>query len=89
MRRIQETRNLIGVARMLAVAALAREESRGGHFRADHPEMREEWRCNLVLSLEDGRVTPRRREVAGEEAAAPPPGEAPTTAALVEREGVA
>lgn len=89
MRRIQETHNLIGVARMLAVAALTREESRGGHFRMDRPDMSEAWRCSVALSLEDGRVTPRRREIVGEEAAAPLPGEAPTTAALVEQEGVA
>lgn len=89
LRRIHETRNLISVARMLAVAARTREESRGGHFRTDHPEMREEWRCNIVLSLEDGEVVPRRREVVGEDAAAPAPGEAPTTAALVEQGGVA
>ena len=88
MRRIQETHNLIAVARMLAVAALAREESRGGHFRLDHPEMSEAWRCSVALSLVDGEVKPRREEVAGEDAVAPPPGEAPTTAAIVEQGGV-
>src|SRR3954447_22804802 len=31
-------RNLITVARLIAGAALRREESRGGHFRADFPE---------------------------------------------------
>ena len=88
MRRIQETHNLIGVARMLAVAALFRTESRGGHFRMDHPDISEEWRCNIVLSLEDGEVRPRREEVAGEDAAAAEPDEPPTTAALVEQAGV-
>ena len=88
MRRIQETHNLIGVARMLAVAALMREESRGGHFRMDHPDISEEWRCNIVLSLEDGQVTPRRREVVEESAFAPAPEETPTTAALAEQGGV-
>jgi succinate dehydrogenase/fumarate reductase flavoprotein subunit len=29
--------NLVTVARMITVAALRREESRGGHFRADFP----------------------------------------------------
>ncbi len=85
MRKIQETRNLIGVARMLSVAALTREESRGGHFRADCPEMREEWRCNVVLSLEDGEVRPRRQEVVGADEATPAPEVAPTTTALVEQ----
>ncbi len=89
MRRIQETHNLIGVARMLASAALAREESRGGHFRVDYPEMREEWRCNVVLSLEGGELLARRARVVGEEEEAPAPGEPPTTAALAEQGGVA
>ena len=31
-------RNLLTVARLIARAALRREESRGGHFRADFPE---------------------------------------------------
>ena len=88
MRRIQETHNLIAVARMLAVAALAREESRGGHFRLDHPDMSESWRCSVALSLVDGEVKPRREEVVGEDAVAPPPGEAPTTAAIADQGGV-
>jgi L-aspartate oxidase len=31
-------RNLLTVARLIARAALRREESRGGHFRADFPQ---------------------------------------------------
>ncbi len=88
MRRIQENHNLIGVARMLAVAALARKESRGGHFRIDYPEIDEAWRCNLVLSLEDGKVMPRRQEVVEASDSALVPGETPTTAALVEQGGI-
>lgn len=34
----RETRNLLDLARLMASAALAREESRGAHFRTDHPE---------------------------------------------------
>jgi L-aspartate oxidase len=33
-----ETQNLLTVARLMAAAALAREESRGVHFRTDHPD---------------------------------------------------
>ncbi len=88
MRRIQETHNLIGVARMLAAASLMRTESRGGHFRMDYPEISEEWRCNIVLTLEGGEMKPRRQKVVGEDDAAPGLEETPTTAALVEQGGV-
>ncbi|MCB0217742.1 MAG: hypothetical protein KDH92_13960, partial [Chloroflexi bacterium] len=33
-----EARNLVELARMVAGAALARRESRGGHFRSDYPD---------------------------------------------------
>jgi L-aspartate oxidase len=33
-----EARNLVAVAQAMATGALFREESRGGHFRTDHPE---------------------------------------------------
>ncbi len=39
--RTAETRNVLAVARMITAAALAREESRGAHFRDDFPEPRE------------------------------------------------
>jgi len=42
--------NLVEVARALATAALAREESRGNHTRTDFPVTREEFRCRLVLT---------------------------------------
>ena len=45
-----EARNLTTVARLVARAALARPESRGGHFRADHPDTRTAWKRRLVLS---------------------------------------
>jgi len=43
------TRNLLTVARLIARAALRREESRGGHFRADFP-LRDDihWQVHLV-----------------------------------------
>jgi L-aspartate oxidase len=41
--------NLVTVARLIARAALRREESRGGHFRADFPERNDrEWRFHAV-----------------------------------------
>jgi succinate dehydrogenase/fumarate reductase flavoprotein subunit len=36
--KLHETRNLIHVAEMFLRSSLARTESRGAHFRADHPE---------------------------------------------------
>jgi L-aspartate oxidase len=35
-------------ARLIVAAALLREESRGGHFRADFPRQREQWRAHSV-----------------------------------------
>jgi L-aspartate oxidase len=41
--------NLVTVARLIARAALRREESRGGHFRADFPERDDRrWRIHIV-----------------------------------------
>ena len=45
-----ETRNLATVARLVATAALARPESRGAHFRADHPLEDAVWRRRLLLA---------------------------------------
>ena len=42
-----ETANLLAIARVMVTAALAREESRGAHFRTDFPETREEFRRDL------------------------------------------
>jgi succinate dehydrogenase / fumarate reductase, flavoprotein subunit len=53
----QDLRNMLLVAECVAMAALEREESRGGHTREDHPEMSPEWRkVNLVLSLNGDKV---------------------------------
>jgi L-aspartate oxidase len=42
-------RNLVTVARLIARAALRREESRGGHFRADFPERDDvHWKVHAV-----------------------------------------
>ena len=45
-----ELANMLLVARMASLGALAREESRGVHFRTDFREMRSEWRVHTRLS---------------------------------------
>ena len=42
------SRSFVTLARLVAAAALWREESRGGHFRSDHPDPRDEWRLHSV-----------------------------------------
>jgi len=39
-----EERNMCETARLVAAAALARRESRGGHYRSDFPKAKGEWR---------------------------------------------
>jgi L-aspartate oxidase len=38
-----EEQNLVQTARLIAEAALARKESRGGHYRADFPKPQRSW----------------------------------------------
>ena len=45
------SRNFVTLAKLVATAALWREESRGGHFRSDFPEQHEEWRVHSVQRL--------------------------------------
>jgi L-aspartate oxidase len=45
----QELADLLTCARLVTEAAMAREESRGAHYRSDFPEPREEWRRHLVF----------------------------------------
>ena len=62
-----DLRNMMLVSRCIAMAALERTESRGGHTREDHPKMDPQWRqINLVLGLETvptGKVTLTRQPV--------------------------
>jgi len=48
----QDLRNMLLVSDCVAQSALERQESRGGHTRADYPEMSPQWRkVNLVATL--------------------------------------
>jgi succinate dehydrogenase / fumarate reductase flavoprotein subunit len=59
----QDLRNMLLVAECVAMAALERTESRGGHAREDYPEMSRDWRkVNLNLTLDgDGKVAMTRK----------------------------
>ncbi len=57
-----DLRNIMLMAECVALAALERQESRGGHTREDFPGMNPEWRkVNLVLTCEDGKVVLTRQ----------------------------
>ena len=50
-----DLRNILLIAECVALAALERQESRGGHTRDDYPAMSPQWRkVNLVCSLDGG-----------------------------------
>ena len=59
-----DMRNIMLMARCVALSALERQESRGGHTRDDYPGMRPEWRkINLVCSLEGDDIIVTRQPV--------------------------
>jgi succinate dehydrogenase / fumarate reductase, flavoprotein subunit len=59
-----DLRNMLLVAECVAMAALERQESRGGHTRDDYPEMSPEWRkVNLILSMDGDHVAMRHQPV--------------------------
>lgn len=43
--------NMLAAARMIAAAALARTESRGGHYRSDYPSADPEWQRRTFMTL--------------------------------------
>jgi succinate dehydrogenase/fumarate reductase flavoprotein subunit len=57
-----DVKNLVAVAKALVVSALAREESRGVHFRSDFPSRNDtQWLRYIVSSAgPDGPVTETR-----------------------------
>jgi succinate dehydrogenase flavoprotein subunit len=61
-----DLRNILLIAECVALAALERQESRGGHTRDDYPGMSPEWRkVNLICALDGGgRVVLRRQPIA-------------------------
>lgn len=53
-----ETRNLIDFAYLLVKSALFRTESRGAHYRIDHPNLDPSWRAHTVIQAEDIYLSP-------------------------------
>ncbi len=47
-----ELQNMLQLAKLSFQAALARTESRGGHFRSDFPEPNPDWRKNITFQKE-------------------------------------
>jgi len=45
-----ELQNMLTVARLIAMSARQREESRGVHHRADFPEMSPDWQRHVVIA---------------------------------------
>jgi L-aspartate oxidase len=45
------SRSFVTLAMLVATAALWREESRGGHYRTDFPDQREDWRIHSIQQL--------------------------------------
>jgi L-aspartate oxidase len=59
-----EATDLLTVATAVTAAAAAREETRGCHWREDHPDAVDDWRVHLDVRLDgDGRVGLTRRPV--------------------------
>jgi L-aspartate oxidase len=61
-----ELNNLVLCARLMAEAALLREESRGAHFRTDFPQPSPEWQRHIIFRRKNGvtvhpGVIPRER----------------------------
>jgi len=51
----QRTKNFVNLAKLMTEAALWREESRGGHYRADFPQRDDEnWRVHSAQQIDEG-----------------------------------
>jgi L-aspartate oxidase len=57
---------MLTTAKLVAAAALARTESRGGHYRADFPDSDPAWQHRTFMTLADAEriASPERSLVA-------------------------
>ena len=53
-------RNMLAAARMIAAGALARTESRGGHYRSDFPNEDPTWHHRTFMTLADAYAVTER-----------------------------
>ena len=58
-----DLRNMLQVAKAVAVPALARQESRGAHQRDDHPGLEEAWTLNQIITLNGGEIALERASI--------------------------
>jgi len=59
-----ELENLLGISMIMTQAALRRKESRGGHFRIDFPERKNEFNYHTLASMSEyGKVSFKKRPV--------------------------
>ncbi|MBW2623711.1 MAG: hypothetical protein JRD68_12465, partial [Deltaproteobacteria bacterium] len=64
LRRFLELKNMLLVSEMVCRAALKRTESRGSHYRLDHPEEDNKgWLKNTLIRKEPGRMALEERPV--------------------------
>ena len=64
LRRAIEAENSLKVAELMVRAGLAREETRGNHYREDFPEINDEkWRKNVILTEQNGEVILTTRDL--------------------------
>jgi succinate dehydrogenase / fumarate reductase flavoprotein subunit len=61
-----DLRNMLLVAQSVAVTALARTESRGGHQREDYPAMDNNWTVNQIVGFSGGQMHLGRSILSGD-----------------------
>jgi succinate dehydrogenase / fumarate reductase, flavoprotein subunit len=54
-----DLRNMLLVAQVVALPALARTESRGAHQREDHPGLDDDWQLNQIVTMTDDALNVR------------------------------
>lgn len=59
----EEVKAIAAATDFYLTAALFREDSRAGHYRADFPEHYDDWLCWVVLENVDGKPVPIKRPV--------------------------